>query len=98
MQALDEIKFQSGFTTEAILVEQDRLPQMIAKTMTTRDAPMVDLSDSDLDDLEISGGDDQAGDAGDLEVDDTPVVRFINKVLLDAINRGASEIHLDPYE
>ena len=98
MQALDEIKFQSGFTTEAILVEQDRLTQMIDKAMTARDAPMVDLSDSDLDDLEISGGDDQAGDAGDLEVDDTPVVRFINKVLLDAINRGASDIHLEPYE
>src|SRR3569833_3248712 len=61
MQALDEIKFQSGFTTEAILVEQDRLTQMIDKAMTARDAPMVDLSDSDLDDLEISGGNKQAG-------------------------------------
>src|SRR3569623_2037501 len=80
MHALDENKFQSGFTTEAILVEQDRLTQMIDKAMAARDAPMVDLSDNDL------------------EVDDTPVVRFINKVLLDAINRGASDIHLEPYE
>src|SRR3569833_798777 len=98
MQALDEIKIQSGFTTEAILVEQARLTQMIDLAIAARDAPMVVLSDSDMDDLDISGGDDQAGDAGDLEVDDTPVVRFIIKVLLDAINRGASDIHLEHYE
>src|SRR3569833_4107783 len=61
MHALDEIKFQSGFTTEAILVEQDRLTQMLDKAMAARDAPMVALSDSDLDDLEISGGNKQAG-------------------------------------
>src|SRR3569623_871236 len=89
IQALDEIKFQSGLTTEAVLVEHDRLTHMIEKAMAAHEVPLMDLNDSDLDDLEISGGD---------EVDDTPVVRFINKVLLDAINKGASDIHFEPYE
>src|SRR3569623_1481531 len=62
MQAQDEIKFQSGFTTAAIIVEQDRLTQLIAKAIAARDAPMVDLSDSDLDALEINGGDATVGD------------------------------------
>src|SRR3569623_734110 len=89
IQALDEIKFQSGLTTAAVLVEHDRLTHMIEKAMAAHEVPLMDLNDSDLDDLEIRGG---------AEVDDTPVVRFINKVLLDAINKGASDIHFEPYE
>jgi type IV pilus assembly protein PilB len=56
--------------------------------------------DSDLDNLDVSGGDEQpAGtDVTDSDIDDAPVVRFVNKVLLDAINKGASDIHLEPYE
>ncbi|MEK7322520.1 MAG: type IV-A pilus assembly ATPase PilB [Pseudomonadota bacterium] len=99
LQALDEIKFQTGLTAEAILVEQDRLAKMIEKCLSAQEASMVDLNDSDLDDLDITGGEEDFGsDSNDSEVDDTPVVRFINKVLLDAINKGASDIHFEPYE
>ncbi len=99
LQALDEIKFQTGLTAEPILVEQDRLAKMIDKSLSAQETSMVDLNDSDLDDLEITGGEeDFGGDGSDSEVDDTPVVRFINKVLLDAIHRGASDIHFEPYE
>ncbi len=99
LHALDEIKFQSALTVEAILVEHDQLTKIIDKAMAAHETTMVDLNDTDLDDLDIVGGDeDLNSDSNDSEVDDTPVVRFVNKVLLDAINKGASDIHFEPYE
>lgn len=100
LQALDEIKFHVGANTEAILVEEGKLKEIIEKAMAGADTSLADLSDSgDLDDLDIGGGDeDNDDDAGDTDLDDAPVVRFINKVLLDAINTGASDIHFEPYE
>ncbi|MHB8743868.1 MAG: type IV-A pilus assembly ATPase PilB [Sulfuricaulis sp.] len=99
LQALDEIKFHTGVTTEVVLVEEDKLSKAIEHALDARDSSMSDLMDSDLDNLDIQAGDDErAPDPGDTDVDDTPVVRFINKVLLDAINKGASDIHFEPYE
>jgi len=99
LQALDEIKFHVGANTEAILVEEDKLATAIENVLEAQDTTLVDLSDTDLDDLEISSDDDEARrDEADLDIDDTPVVRFVNKVLLDAINKGASDIHFEPYE
>jgi len=98
LQGLDEIKFHVGANTEAILVEEDKLADAIDKAMDAQDTALADLNDSDLDDLEISGGDEAPKDDDDSDVDDTPVVRFVNKVLLDAINKGASDIHFEPYE
>ncbi|MEJ2566412.1 MAG: type IV-A pilus assembly ATPase PilB, partial [Gammaproteobacteria bacterium] len=100
LQALDEIKFQTGLHAQAIVVEHNHLIRVIDQALNIEDnSALADLGDTSLDDLEITAGeeeDDQA--AGDAEVDDTPVVRFINKVLLDAINKGASDIHFEPYE
>ena len=102
LQALDEIKFHVGMTTEAILACDDRLTAFIEKNLAEDGESLSDLvgGDSDLDDVEFvdeeAAGQDE-GDAGS-EVDDTPVVRFVNKVLLDAINKGASDIHFEPYE
>jgi type IV pilus assembly protein PilB len=61
---------------------------------------MTDLLDADLDNLDISAGEDEdrKGDLSESDIDDAPVVRFVNKILLDAINRGASDIHIEPYE
>jgi len=99
LQGLDEIKFHVGVNTEAILVEENKLTNTIDRAMDAQDTGLVDLDDSDLDDLEITGGDEASSDeSGDPDVDDTPVVRFVNKVLLDAINTGASDIHFEPYE
>jgi type IV pilus assembly protein PilB len=100
LQALDEIKFQTGLHAQPIVVEQNHLSKMIDLALhADANSAMADLSDSSLDDLEITGGDDDAGqDVSEAEVDDTPVVRFINKVMLDAINKGASDIHFEPYE
>ncbi len=99
LQGLDEIKFHVGMNTEAILVEDDKLARIIDKAMEDTDTSMSEFDDADLDDVDFSGEeDDAAGAVSEAEVDDAPVVRFINKVLLDAINRGASDIHFEPYE
>src|SRR5690606_3286040 len=100
LQALDEIKFAVGATTEAILVEEDKLARTIEKTLEQMEGGLGGMEDDgleDLDDLEVA---EEKTDSGSEEsdVDDAPVVRFINKVLLDAIKKGASDLHFEPYE
>jgi len=99
LAALDEIKFHVGMTTEAILVQDDKLAKTIDKAMEAGDTMLSDMGDSDLDDVEFADEDAvPGGDISESDIDDTPVVRFVNKVLLDAINKGASDIHFEPYE
>ncbi|MBT3092249.1 MAG: type IV-A pilus assembly ATPase PilB [Candidatus Thiodiazotropha endolucinida] len=98
-QGLDEIRFNTGLASEAILVEEDKLKRTIDKAMEAQETNMDDLLDADLDNLDISGGEDEAEtDESKLDVDEAPVVRYINKLLLDAIKQGVSDIHFEPYE
>ncbi|MCW8828509.1 MAG: type IV-A pilus assembly ATPase PilB [Gammaproteobacteria bacterium] len=97
--ALDEIRFHVSAHTEAVLVEEDKLARTIDKAMEASDTSMQDLGDASLDDLDISSEDEKKeSDVHDTEIDDAPVVRFVNKILLDAINKDASDIHFEPYE
>lgn len=102
LAAIDEIKFQSSFRVEPIVVEQDKLEAMVTRALEAVDTSMsnFDEDDFDLESLEVTGGDDEiAGDElGRDDVEDAPVVRFVNKIMLDAIKRGASDIHFEPYE
>ncbi len=98
LSALDEIKFHVGANTEAVLVEEDKLTRAIETAMEAHDTTMADLGDADLDNLDVSAEDESKAEPSDSEIDDAPVVRFVNKVLLDAINKGASDIHFEPYE
>ncbi|MCF6337377.1 MAG: type IV-A pilus assembly ATPase PilB [Gammaproteobacteria bacterium] len=100
LTALDEIKFHVGANTEAVLVEENKLKDVIEKAMAGADTSLADMSgDGDLDDLDIGGGDEiEDNSTSDADVDDAPVVRFVNKILLDAINTGASDVHFEPYE
>jgi type IV pilus assembly protein PilB len=102
MQALDEIKFNTGLGTEAILVEEDKLAHAIEKCLDAQDTTLIDMaSDDGLEGLEIEAGDEaekSAGGTGEEGINDTPIVKFVNKVLMDAINKGASDIHIEPYE
>lgn len=102
VEALDEIKFHTGISTEAILVEENKLVEAIEKILTEQEStPLTDLEDTDLDSLDITSMEDidkKSEEEGESDVDDAPIVRFVNKVLLDAINRGASDIHFEPYE
>lgn len=100
LAALDEIKFHTGMTVDAVVVEEDKLQKIIEKALEAADTSMQDLQGGDLDDLDnvdIGSGEEERDDGGQ-EVDDAPVVRFVNKVMLDAINKGASDIHFEPYE
>ncbi len=98
-QGLDEIRFNTGLASEAILVEEHKLSKMIEKVLEAQETDMEDLLDADLDNLDISSGEeDKANDESNLDVDEAPVVRYINKILLDAINQGVSDIHFEPYE
>jgi type IV pilus assembly protein PilB len=96
---LDDIKFQSLLNLETILVEETKLLKLIDAALEAVDTSMNDLMDTDLDNLNISGGEEElAKNDVNAEIDDAPIVRFVNKVLLDAIKKGASDIHLEPYE
>ena len=100
LQALDEIKFNTGLSTEAVIVEHDKLTKAIETVLSAIDAASLDVGDADLENLDIVEGDpdDVGEDITKADTEDAPVVRFVNKILLDAINRGASDIHFEPYE
>ena len=104
LHAIDEIKFQTGLGIEAIDVEDDKLQKAIDKAVEQADAatPLLaeDETGFDLENLDVSGGDDDMEGAGVTrdDIEDAPIVRFVNKLLLDAIRRGASDIHFEPYE
>jgi type IV pilus assembly protein PilB len=101
LQALDEIKFHTGLGTEPILVEESKLAAIIDKILDSQDTSLADLAgDDSLDNLEILAGeeDDNKSAVTEEGVNDAPVVKFVNKILMDAINHGASDIHIEPYE
>ncbi len=98
--AIDEIKFATGLSVEAIVVEDDKLQKAIDKAVEQADTSMPNLGEDegmDLENLEVSGGDVEL-DEDTSDIDDAPIVRFVNKLMLDAIRRGASDIHFEPYE
>ena len=94
---LDEVKFHTRLNTELILVEDDKLTKIIQELQDAADVSVSDLLDSDLDNIDTSGGDEDVED-DTSGVDDAPIVRFVNKILLDSIKKGVSDIHLEPYE
>lgn len=98
LHALDSVQFQMGMALSPVVVEDDKLGRWIDKIIESSDASLKSLDTNDDFDL---GGDltEQIEDeAQSQEVDDAPVVRFLNKMLIDAINMGASDLHFEPYE
>src|ERR1700733_3315042 len=102
LHAIDEVKFQTSLGIEAIVVEDDKLQKALDKALEQIDNQMSSLTDEgdvDLDALEVTGGEDELEDkARSDDVEDAPIVRFVNKVMLDAIRRGASDIPWEPFE
>jgi type IV pilus assembly protein PilB len=102
LHAIDEIKFQTGLGVEAVVVEDDKLQKAVDKAIEQADASMPNLGDDegvDLESLEVTGGEDELDDKVSRDdVEDAPIVRFVNKLMLDAIRKGASDIHFEPYE
>ena len=100
-QALADIQFQTGISTEEVLVEEDKLSAFISLILESEeDTSFADFGDEDIDlDLEsinVDGAEEEDTEAS--VADDTPVVRFINKMLLDAIRMGSSDLHFEPFE
>ena len=98
-QALDEFKFATGLSTDGILVQEDQLREFIEKAVSAMGDDMDDMMlDDDLEDLDVSDGSEEPGAASQEEANDAPVVKYVNKILVDGINKGASDIHFEPYE
>jgi type IV pilus assembly protein PilB len=99
-ELIDEIAFSSGFHVEPILVSADQLESAIERAMEATSPAFDDFDQEEgLEDVGFQLDAESVEESGaDLAVDETPVVRFINKVLLDAIRKGASDIHFEPYE
>ena len=103
LHAIDEIKFATGLGVEAVVVEDDKLQRAVDKAIEQADAQMPSLGGDDegvdLEGLEVTGGEEELDDkVSSADVEDAPIVRFVNKLMLDAIRRGASDIHFEPYE
>jgi len=98
VQAQDEIQFHTGLSVESVLVEDDKLLTSIDKYLDARDNSMGDLDDADLENIDIDEGADEQQEDGGSGEDDAPIVKYVNKMLLDAIKTGASDIHFEPYE
>ncbi len=101
LRALDDIKFQSNHIIEPILVDEQQLERAIEQAQNITSTTIEDMEDSEgLENLDLGDVGEEEGGAGvDASgTDDAPVVRFVNKVLVDAIKRGASDIHFEPYE
>ncbi len=99
---LDEIKFQTGISTEEVLVEENKLASFIEAFLESQEGGgLGDLGDDDVD-LDLEAVDEEGGGPDDADegsaADDTPVVRFINKMLMDAIKGGSSDLHFEPFE
>ena len=105
LHALDEIKFHTGISTEAILVDETALSRVLVKFLKAAEeasgSAFGNLEGIGLEDLNIEGeGRTQTAEDGEVktDADETPIVRFVHKVMLDAIRGGASDIHFEPYE
>ena len=101
--SLDEIKFHTNLVVEPILVDEEQIKRTLEQWQSKHDTLGSALGGDDdgMGDLDVSTGDEEGGstDSGvDAKGDDTPVVKFVNKVLIDAIRKGASDIHFEPYE
>jgi type IV pilus assembly protein PilB len=100
LPAIDEIRFQTSLRIDPVVVEQAKLEERITKALEAVDTSMASLGDDDFDleNLEVGSGEIEHDDVTRDDIEDAPVVRFVNKVLLDAIKRGASDVHFEPYE
>jgi type IV pilus assembly protein PilB len=95
-QAINDVSFGSKLAVEVVLVEDDKLHQAIERYLDGGTGGL-DLGDIDLD-LETEGGERPQEAVAGTDADDAPVVKFVNKMLLDAIKKGSSDLHFEPYE
>ncbi|MEO8847589.1 MAG: ATPase, T2SS/T4P/T4SS family, partial [Casimicrobiaceae bacterium] len=99
LQALEEVRFKTNLVVDPVVVEDDKLMQAIHKLLESSGSTLRDMS-SGLEDIEVSvmDGGSSLSEEESQDVEDAPVVKYIQKILLDAISQGASDVHFEPYE
>ena len=97
LHVLDDVKFQTGMTLSPVVVEDDKLGQWIERVAEASDSTLQSIAVDDDFKLDIES-EESKEETSSIEIDDAPVVRYIQKILIDAINMGASDIHFEPYE
>jgi type IV pilus assembly protein PilB len=98
LQALDEVRFKTNLVVDPVVVEDDKLGQALSKVVETAGQKLSAMvSDDDLD-IDVEGSEKTGEEESNPDVDDAPIVRYLQKVLVDAISAGVSDIHLEPYE
>ncbi len=95
-RALDEVRFQTGLAVDPVVVEEPKLLPLVTKYSAGAEDALKGLADDELN-LEFLSDEGASGEEGG-DVDDAPIVKFVHKMLIDAINDGASDIHFEPYE
>ncbi len=100
LNALEQVKFQTELAVEPVIIEHGLLVQLIEKLGQSAEQNLNELIGDNLDNIELPDDDSAAAsDAiGAADVDDAPVVKFLQKILMDAINMGASDLHFEPFE
>jgi type IV pilus assembly protein PilB len=102
LKAVDEIKYQTNMYTEAILVEEHKLSAAIAKIIANFEAASLGALDANLEEVDFFNEEDAKEAAAKIasgdSTEDAPIIRFINKIILEAVNMGASDLHFEPYE
>ncbi len=99
LSALNEFKFKTGLNTHPVLVEENKLSLFIDKVLTAQAGKaLFNMDDASLEDIELGSEEESPAAATASDAEDAPVVRFVNKILIDAINGGVSDIHFEPFE
>jgi len=98
LQALDEVRFKTNLVVDPVVVEDDKLGQAIAKVVETAGQKLSAMVSEDDLNIDVEEGTKSLEEASNPDVDDAPIVRYLQKVLVDAISAGVSDIHLEPYE
>jgi len=101
LDAIDAVRFNTGLNIETVVADEEKLSKLIEKILDSSSNASMEGLDDDLENLDISGGDES--DKKDKDIvgsaeEEAPIVKYINKVLLDAIKMGASDLHFEPYE
>ncbi len=98
LAAVDQFQFHSGLQCQPVLVEHHQLSRHIDDYLDSHAQQLLAIGDSELDKLEIAGLEEEVEQGDEQEINDAPLVRYVNKILIEAIQQGASDIHFEPYE
>ncbi|WP_166836748.1 type IV-A pilus assembly ATPase PilB [Rheinheimera pleomorphica] len=98
IQTIEDFEFNTGLNAEVVVVEYDKLHKLIDKLFDSSLGGDFSDSDWDLGSMGIVQEEDDEGGGVQVDKEDQPIIAFINKMLLDAIRKGASDLHFEPYE